>query len=99
MSALNVWFLQNGEAIPYQLAEVGVDWSRTMASLFHVQPANFIYGLQAFALFDSSFSFQIKNFFHWREPCGLSYKHFTIVIYDPRVVIWSIFKSGTTLES
>ena len=31
--------------------------------------------------------------------CGQSYKHFTIVIYDPRVVIWSIFLSGTTLES
>ena len=30
--------------------------------------------------------------------CGQSYKHFTIVIYDPRVVIWSVFKSGTTLE-
>ena len=22
--------------------------------------------------------------------CGQSYKHFTIIIYDPRVVIWSI---------
>ena len=31
--------------------------------------------------------------------CGQSYKHFTIIIYDPRVVIWGIFKSGTTLES
>ena len=30
--------------------------------------------------------------------CGQSYKHFTIVIYDPRAVIWSIFKSGRTLE-
>ena len=30
---------------------------------------------------------------------GQSYKHFTIVIYDPRDVIWSIFKSVTTLES
>ena len=28
-----------------------------------------------------------------------SYKHFMIVIYDPRVLIWSVFKSGTTLES
>ena len=26
-------------------------------------------------------------------------KHFTIVIYDSRVVIWGVFKSGTTLES
>jgi len=26
-------------------------------------------------------------------------KHFTLVIYDPRVVIWDDFKSGTTLES
>ena len=31
--------------------------------------------------------------------CGQSYKHFTVVNYDPRVVIWGIFKSGTTLES
>ena len=27
-----------------------------------------------------------------------SYKHFTIVNYDSRVIIWGIFKSGTTLE-
>ena len=33
------------------------------------------------------------------EICGRSYKHFTIVIYNPRVVIWSVFKSGTTPES
>ena len=26
-------------------------------------------------------------------------KHFTIVIYDSRVVIWGVFKSGMTLES
>ena len=30
---------------------------------------------------------------------GQSYKQFTLVIYDSRVVIWGIFKSGTTLES
>ena len=30
--------------------------------------------------------------------CGQSYKHFTIVIYDPRVIIWDVFKSGATLE-
>ena len=29
--------------------------------------------------------------------CGQSYKYFTIVIYNPRVVVWGIFKSGTTL--
>ena len=28
-----------------------------------------------------------------------SYKQFTIVTYDSRVVIWGIFKSGMTLES
>ena len=33
------------------------------------------------------------------DVCGQSYKHFTIVNYDSRVVIWGIFKSGTTLES
>ena len=32
-------------------------------------------------------------------PCGQSYKHFTLVNYDSRVVIWGIFQSGTTLES
>ena len=31
--------------------------------------------------------------------CGQSYKQFTLVIYNSRVVIWGIFKSGTTLES
>ena len=31
--------------------------------------------------------------------CGQSYKQFTIVIYDSRVVIWGNFKSNTTLES
>ena len=30
---------------------------------------------------------------------GQSYKPFTIVNYDSRVVLWGIFKSGTTLES
>ena len=30
---------------------------------------------------------------------GQSYKASTIVNYDSRVVIWGIFKSGTTLES
>ena len=29
---------------------------------------------------------------------GQSYKQFMIVIYEFRVVIWGIFKSGTTLE-
>ena len=29
--------------------------------------------------------------------CGQSYKHFTSVNYDPRVVIWAIFQSGTPL--
>ena len=30
---------------------------------------------------------------------GQSYKHFMIVIYNPRVIIWGVFKSGTSLES
>ena len=30
--------------------------------------------------------------------CGKSYKASTIVNYNPRVVIWGIFKSGSTLE-
>ena len=33
------------------------------------------------------------------ETSGQSYKQFTIVIYDSRVVIWGNFKSNTTLES
>ena len=46
--------------------------------------------------------------FHWRGGadgdthgiliCGQSYKHFTIVNYDSRVIIWGNFKSGMTLE-
>ena len=31
--------------------------------------------------------------------CDQSYKHFTLINYDSRVVIWGIFQSGTTLES
>ena len=34
-----------------------------------------------------------------RLTSGQSYKHFTLVNYDSRVVIWGIFKSGMTLES
>ena len=30
---------------------------------------------------------------------GQSYKQFTLVIYNSIVIIWGIFKSGTTLES
>ena len=33
------------------------------------------------------------------EASGQSYKHFTIIIYDPRVIIRGVFKSGMTLES
>ena len=33
------------------------------------------------------------------ETSGQSYKGSMIVNYDSRVVIWGIFKSGTTLES
>ena len=33
------------------------------------------------------------------ENSGQSYKHFTLVNYDSRVIIWGIFQSGTTLES
>ena len=30
---------------------------------------------------------------------GQSYKQFTLVIFDSRVIIWGIFKSDMTLES
>ena len=33
------------------------------------------------------------------EISGQSNKHFTLINYDSRVVIWGIFNSGTTLES
>ena len=36
---------------------------------------------------------------YFRGTSGQSYKHFTLENYDSRVVIWGIFKSGTTLES
>ena len=36
---------------------------------------------------------------YYDTSCGQSYKHFTIVNYDSRVVTWGIFKSCTTLES
>ena len=34
-----------------------------------------------------------------KQACGQSYKASMIVNYDSRVIIWGIFKSGTTLES
>ena len=34
-----------------------------------------------------------------RTNCSQTYKAFTLVIYDSRVIIWGIFKSGSTLES
>ena len=36
---------------------------------------------------------------HCQWNCGQSYKHFMIVNYGSRVVIWGIIQSGTTLES
>ena len=30
---------------------------------------------------------------------GQSYRHFTIINYNSRVVMWGIFKPGTTLKS
>ena len=36
---------------------------------------------------------------HSLYSCGQYYKHFTLINYDSRVVIWGIFQSGTTLES
>ena len=41
----------------------------------------------------------MNKLFFRHTPSGQSYKQFTIVIYDSRVVIWGNFKSGTTLES
>ena len=41
-----------------------------------------------------------KLLFYWTNlTSGQSYKHFMLVNYDSRVVIWGIFKSATTLES
>ena len=34
-----------------------------------------------------------------KDHCGQSYKHFALVNYDSKVVIWGNFQSGTTLES
>ena len=46
-----------------------------------------------FACTETSKSKPVKQ-----DACGQSYKQFRIVIYESRVVIWGIFKSGTTLE-
>ena len=40
-----------------------------------------------------------RNFNYRIKSSAQSNKHFTLVNYDSRVVIWGIFKSGTTLES
>ena len=42
---------------------------------------------------------QIKSCYTGGVISGQSYNHFTIVNYDSSVVIWGIFKSGTTLEA
>ena len=44
-------------------------------------------------------TFQTWASFHNHKTSGQSYKHFTLVNYESRVIIWDIFKSGTTLES
>ena len=31
--------------------------------------------------------------------CAQSYKHFMLIKYDSRVIIWDIFRSGMTVES
>ena len=38
----------------------------------------------------------VVNWIGTTNLCGQSYKHFMIVIYDPTVVIWGVFKSGMT---
>ena len=47
-------------------------------------------GLQSFSYYRNTVLF---------ASSGQSYKQVMLIIYDSRVVIWSIFKSGTTLES
>ena len=49
-------------------------------------------GHQCWWILTPAHSMQVSN------TSGQSYKQFTIVIYDSRVVIWGNFKSGTTLE-
>ena len=44
-------------------------------------------------------TFAIANEILRLKASGQSYKQFTLVIYNSRVVIWGNFKSGTTLES
>ena len=44
---------------------------------------------------------KVVGMYYYRlyNTSGQSYKHFTLVNYDSRVVIWGIFQSGMTLES
>ena len=51
-----------------------------------------------FLIFGGNLDFLQKMFYNINY-CGQSYKHFTLVIYNSRVVIWGIFQSGMTLES
>ena len=50
-------------------------------------------------IMDSSHNYQFVQLLQNQNTSGQSYKHFTLVNYDSRVVIWGIFQSGTTLES
>ena len=67
---------------------------RTMHYISRNNQLNITLSLQNF----SSLFSQTSRELHQRTS-GQSYKHFTLVNYDSRVVIWGIFQSRTTLES
>ena len=43
--------------------------------------------------------YDLRGFMRWATASGQSYKHFMLINYNSSVVIWGVFKSGTTLES
>ena len=62
---------------------------------------NFLLPLGGLQVFQLTMAFPVCFFgqSHNSETSGQSYKHFTLINYDSRVVIWGIFQSGMTLES
>ena len=57
------------------------------------------YSNQSDCLISVYHTYATLKFIYDIDFCSQSYKQFTLVIYESRVVIWGRFKSGTTLES
>ena len=79
---------------PFKL--VPRSWTYQTGKMYFRRIPIFKFCLFWFTIIDRNYVNALASIFLW--PCGQSYKHFTIINYDSRVVIWGIFQSGTTLH-